>query len=101
MPISTVVSISTNADQSDAFADILARAGKLVEKEPGTLSWLAARGQEDRNAFFIVELFTAQADADAHLAGEAAALLLGEGGPMFAAAPVITVAEVIATKPAS
>ncbi len=93
-----VIRFTTTPEGADEFADILERAIEHVQSESGTTTWMASRSEEDPTCFFIVDLF-ADADArSAHFEGSAAALILGEGGPMLAGQPDISAVALLAGK---
>src|SRR4029453_19200594 len=84
-----VITFRTTAEGADQFAGILERALPFVEDEPGTTTWIAAQSAADPTTLFRVDLFTSPEAVDAHMAGQAAALILGEGGTLLAEPPAI------------
>jgi hypothetical protein len=56
------------------------------------------RSEDDPISFFIVDLFSDGAPRSAHFEGSAAALILGEGGPLLASQPEISAVELLAGK---
>jgi quinol monooxygenase YgiN len=93
-----LVKFTTRPETADAFAAILERALPTVERESGTKPWIAIRAEEDPTTFYLVDLFTTPADRDAHLQGEAAALILGQGGELLAAPAEVVPATLVAGK---
>lgn len=89
-----VIKFTVKPENTDRFAALLEQAAPLVERaENGTTPWMAVRASEADNVFFVVDLY-ADADAmQAHLDGEAAALVLGEGGKLLELEP-----EVVTTR---
>ena len=68
----------------------------LVEDEPATIAWFAIRlGPAD---FAIVDFFPDDAGRQAHLSGKVAEALLAQAPELFAEAPEIKPADVIAAK---
>lgn len=95
-----VITFTTTAEAADEFAALLARALPLVEQEKGTVVWIAGRSAEDASTFYLIDAFVDADALDAHMAGEAAALILGEGGPLLADAPMISTLSIVAAKAA-
>ena len=93
-----VLTFTTTADAADDFAALLARALPLVDQEPGTVVWIAGRSADDPSTFLLIDAFTDTDALDAHMSGEAAASILGEGGPMLADAPTISTLSILAAK---
>ncbi len=68
----------------------------LVEDEPATIAWFAIRlGPSD---FAIVDFFPDDAGRQAHLSGKVAEALMAQAPELFAEAPEIKPADVIAAK---
>lgn len=85
-----VIRFTTTPEGADDFADILERAVEHVQSEDGTTTWMASRSEDDPTCFFIVDLFGDAAARSSHFEGRAAALILGEGGPLLARDPDIS-----------
>ena len=68
----------------------------LVEAEPETTAWFAARiGMSE---FVIFDVFPSETGRDQHLAGPVAAALAARAPELFSEPPVIERVEVIASK---
>lgn len=68
----------------------------LVQDEPATIAWFAIRlGPTD---FAIVDFFPDDAGRQAHLSGKVAEALMAQAPELFAEAPEIKPADVIAAK---
>jgi quinol monooxygenase YgiN len=93
-----VIHFTTTPDGADEFAGILERAVEHVRAESGATTWMASRSEDDPSSFFIVDLFSDSDARAAHFEGEAAALILGEGGPLLAGQPEIAATELVAGK---
>ena len=77
-------------------AQFLASAVPLVQAESGTTAWFALRfGPGD---FAICDAFPDEAGRNAHLTGKVAAALMAKAPDLFAKAPKIEKAEVLADK---
>lgn len=81
----TYIRLAAAPGQSQALADLLTAAGKIVaDTEPKTLFWVAL--QLDENNFAIFDVFADETGRTAHFAGQVAGLLkeqssvLVEGG---------------------
>ena len=44
---------------------------KLVSKEPGTITWHAAKDESEPGSYFVFDTFNDEAAREAHMAGEA------------------------------
>jgi len=93
-----VIRFTTTPEGADEFASILARAIEHVQAETGATTWMASRCEKDPTCFFIVDLFTDEAARSAHFEGSAAALILGEGGPLLAGEPEISSVQLLVGK---
>lgn len=68
----------------------------LVQDEPATAAWFAIR--LGLSTFGIFDVFSNDAGRDAHLSGKVATALMEKAPELFTQAPVIEMADVIATK---
>lgn len=68
----------------------------LVREEPETTAWFAIR--LGPTTFGIFDVFPTEAGRQAHLAGRVAEALMGKAQELFAEAPAIEQAEVLAAK---
>jgi quinol monooxygenase YgiN len=77
-------------------ADFLRSAVRLVNEEPGTVTWYAI--QEGPSAYAIYDTFDDEAGREAHLNGKVAAALMEKikAGGLFAETPQIHKLEIIA-----
>ena len=75
----------------------LTSALPLVRAERGTIGWYALKLGPSR--FGIFDTFADQSGRDAHLAGEIANALFARADELFATAPAIEQAEILAVKP--
>ncbi|MGW4718664.1 putative quinol monooxygenase [Nocardia sp. NPDC004260] len=93
-----MVTFTTAEGKADAFAELLERARPLIEAEAGTTVWLAGRSATEPSTFFLVDVFTSPEEQKAHMAGAAAALILGEGSDLLAQPPTVSPLSVVAIK---
>lgn len=93
-----IIRLTATPEGADKLASVLTRALEHAREETGTTTWFAARSESDPTSFFLVDLFTDEDSRNAHFAGAAAALILGEGGPLFAGPPEISAIELLAGK---
>jgi quinol monooxygenase YgiN len=77
-------------------ATFLEAALPLVEAEPETTAWFAAR--IDDASFLIFDVFPTESGREQHLAGPVARALAERAAELFAAAPVIERIELLAAK---
>ena len=68
----------------------------LVQQEPATSAWFGVR--LGPSAFGIFDVFPTEAGRQAHLSGKVAAALMEKAGELFAKAPSIEKADVLAAK---
>ena len=68
----------------------------LVDAEPETTAWFAAR--VDASTFLIFDVFPSEAGRAEHLAGPVAGALGARAGELLSEAPVIERIEILASK---
>ncbi|MEV0295309.1 antibiotic biosynthesis monooxygenase [Nocardia sp. NPDC050710] len=93
-----LVTFTAAEGKADAFVDILERALPHIQAEDGTPVWLASRSATDPSTFYLVDVFTSPEAQQAHMSGQAAKLILGEGSELLAQPPVVAPLSVIAVK---
>lgn len=93
-----VIRLTATPEGADAFAAVIERAIEHVRAEAGATTWMAVRSEEDPTDFYIVDLFTDDDARSAHFEGSAAALILGEGGPLLATTPEVAAVRLVAGK---
>jgi quinol monooxygenase YgiN len=77
-------------------ADFLKSAKQLVLQEPGTLKWFAL--QIGPTSFGIFDTFADENGRQAHATGEIAKALFAKAEELFASAPQLHMADLLATK---
>jgi len=90
------VRLTAAPGKEDEVERFLQSAQPLVEGEPETTAWFAAR--VDTSTFLIFDVFPTESGREQHLAGPVAEALAARAAELFAAAPVIERVEVLAAK---
>jgi len=90
------VRLTAAPGKEDEVERFLQSAQPLVEGEPETTAWFAAR--VDTSTFLIFDVFPSESGRERHLAGPVAEALAARAAELFAAAPVIERVEVLAAK---
>ena len=94
--VGLLVTLEAKAGKEGDLAAFLEGALPLVEGEPETTAWFAARiGMSD---FLIFDVFPNEMGREDHLAGPVAAALAARAAELFGEPPVIERVEVIASK---
>jgi quinol monooxygenase YgiN len=93
-----VIKFTVKPEHAESFAGILTDAVTRVEPEPGTTPWMAMRANDAPNTFFVVDLHADTAALEAHMNGQAAALVLGEGGKLLDGDPEVAITTLISGK---
>ncbi|MFI8088478.1 putative quinol monooxygenase [Streptomyces sp. NPDC086080] len=88
--------IEAKPEHAQDVHDLLTGALSLAEAEDGTLTWFAFR--LGPTTFGIFDAFGTDEARRAHLDGEIAQALLGEGARLLAEAPDIRPVDVLAAK---
>jgi quinol monooxygenase YgiN len=88
-----VIAAPGKENEVEAF---LKAALPLVEGEPETTAWFAAR--IDVSTFLIFDVFPSESGREEHLAGPVAEALAARAAELLAAAPAIERLEVLASK---
>jgi quinol monooxygenase YgiN len=94
--VGLLVVLEAKAGKEDDLASFLTEALPLVQQEPETTAWFAARLGPAR--FAIFDAFPDDKGRDAHLAGQVAAALMAHATELLAQAPNIEKAEILAEK---
>jgi quinol monooxygenase YgiN len=88
LPVGFVVELRAKPGKQQAVAAFLADAEKLVDEEPGTLSWFAFRsGPTSFGIFDVFDVFDDEANRDVHLHGEGCKALEARGEELFGQNP--------------
>ncbi len=87
--------IAAPGTEADVAA-FLARALPLVEAEPDTTAWFAAR--IDASNFLIFDVFPTEAGRERHLEGPVAEALAARAADLFIQPPTIEPVELLASK---
>jgi quinol monooxygenase YgiN len=90
------VELIAKSGKEEAVAAFLAGAAPLVNAEPATITWFAAR--IDHKTFIIFDAFDDEAGRDAHLNGRVAEALMANAAELLAVPPQIHKAEILAEK---
>jgi quinol monooxygenase YgiN len=61
---------------------------KLVSKEPGTVTWHAAKDEAERGAYFVFDTFNDEAAREAHMNGEAGQEFVANAERLFSEAKI-------------
>lgn len=88
--------IEAQPDHAQDVHDLLTGALALAEAEGGTVTWFAFR--LGPTTFGIFDAFATEEARQAHLEGEIAQALLGQGARLLAEAPDIQPVDVLAVK---
>jgi quinol monooxygenase YgiN len=82
--------------KENEVAAFLESALPLVEAEPETTAWFAAR--IDTSTFLIFDVFPTEVGREQHLTGPVAEALMARAGELFSQPPAIEQLEVLASK---
>jgi len=82
--------------KEEVVAAFLENARPLVEAEPDTTAWFAAR--VDLSTFLIFDVFPNESGREQHLAGRVAEALAARAEELFAEAPTIERVEILTAK---
>jgi quinol monooxygenase YgiN len=94
--VGLLVTLEAKPGKEDDLATFLKGALPLVEQEPQTTAWFAARLASSR--FAIFDAFPNEAGREAHLSGPVAAALMENAPELLASEPVIETVDVLADK---
>jgi quinol monooxygenase YgiN len=90
------VRLTAAPGKEDEVERFLQSAQPLVEGEPETTAWFAAR--VDTSTFLIFDVFPNESGREQHLTGPVAEALGARAAELFATVPVIERVEVLAAK---
>jgi quinol monooxygenase YgiN len=88
--------LKAKSGKEEEVAAFLAGAQSIVAAELGTIAWFAVRF--DRQTFAVFDAFEDEAGRKAHLSGRIAEALHAHSEELFAIAPEIRRADVLAEK---
>jgi quinol monooxygenase YgiN len=91
-----IVRLEAKPGKEAELAAFLESARRLVNAEPQTVTWLAAR--TGTASFAIVDAFPDEAGRQAHLQGRVAAALLERAGELLSEPPESSELDVLAAK---
>ncbi|WP_199736720.1 putative quinol monooxygenase [Fibrisoma montanum] len=94
--VGLLVRLVAKPGKEQAVADFLSSALPLAEAEPNTVTWYAAR--IDEQTFIIFDTFPDDEGRQAHLSGPIAAALMAHAEELLAEAPDIKPVAVLASK---
>ena len=94
--VGLLVRLEAKAGKEEDVAQLLQSALPLVQDEPDTIAWFAAR--LGHSSFAIFDAFPSDAGRQAHLAGAVAAALAANADELLAAPPAIEPADLLAVK---
>ena len=94
--VALFVELKAKPGKEAAVASFLAGAQGMAAAEPLTTTWFALRF--DSRTFGIFDAFESEKGREAHLKGPIAAALMQHAAELFARAPEIRHAEVLADK---
>jgi quinol monooxygenase YgiN len=76
----------------------LEKEASLVRKEPGTLTWHAAKIEGEPGVYRVFDTFDDEAAREAHLNGEAGQELVEKADELFSVAPKVSRLRIVAQK---
>ncbi|GAA3757435.1 putative quinol monooxygenase [Terriglobus aquaticus] len=91
-----LVLLEAKPGKEQEVADLLTSAKQLVLQEPDTLKWFAF--QTGPATFGIFDTFADEDGRQAHATGEVAKALFAKAEELFASAPQLHMADLLATK---
>ena len=76
----------------------LEKEATLVRKEPGTLSWHAAKVEGEPGVYLVIDTIDDEAAREAHMNGEAGQELVEKTEELFSVSPNVHRLQVVAQK---
>jgi len=90
------VRLTAAPGKEEEVAAFLESALRLVEVEPETTAWFAAR--IDASSFLIFDVFPTEAEREHHLGGPVAEALAARAADLFSQPPEIEPIQILASK---
>jgi quinol monooxygenase YgiN len=90
------VRLTATPGKENEVAAFLEGALPLVEAEPETTAWFAAR--VDASSFMIFDVFPTETGREQHLVGPVAEALAADAAGLFSQPPIIERIEILASK---
>ena len=95
-----LVELKAKPGKESEVEAFLEKEASLVRKEPGTLSWHAAKVEGEPGGYRVFDTFDDEAAREAHLNGEAGKelIVVAQAETLFAVAPKVYRLQVTAQK---
>jgi quinol monooxygenase YgiN len=93
-----LVELKAKPGKESEVEAFLGKEAALVRREPGTLSWHAAKVEGESGIYRIFDTFNDEVAREAHLNGEAGQELAANAEKLFSVAPKIYKLQVFAEK---
>jgi quinol monooxygenase YgiN len=93
-----LVELKAKPGKESEVEAFLEKEATLVRKEPGTLSWHAAKVEGEPGVYRVFDTFDDEAAREAHLNGEAGQELVEKAEELFSVAPKVYRLQVVAQK---
>ena len=93
-----LVELKAKPGKESEVETFLEKEASLVRKEPGTLTWHAAKIEGETGVYRVFDTFDTEAARNAHLSGEAGAELVEKAEELFAVPPKVYHLTVVAQK---
>ena len=94
--VALLVRLEAKSGKAEEVAHLLRDGLPLVQAEPETTAWFAAR--VDASTFLIFDVFPTEEGREQHLAGRVAEALLARAADLFSQPPAIEKLDVLASK---
>jgi quinol monooxygenase YgiN len=93
-----LVELKAKPGKESEVEAFLEKEASLVRKEPGTLSWHAAKIEGEPAVYRVFDTFDDEAAREAHLNGEAGRELVEKADELFSPTPKVSKLQVIGQK---
>jgi quinol monooxygenase YgiN len=93
-----LVELKAKPGKESEVEAFLEKEASIARKEPGTLSWHAAKVEGEPGVYRIFDTFNDEAARETHLKGEAGQELTANAEKLFSVAPKVYRLQVVAQK---